>query len=92
MEKRQGHRRQNIEHTPYELNIVFMRNPPCAIVPKEKLNIYSCVRHPTYMCTHEPDPIYHSDANIFNGSQKVFVGYEIPEIFAREICVKDARE
>ena len=28
-----------------------------------------------------PDPINHSNANIFNGSQKVFVGNEIPERF-----------
>ena len=36
-------------------------------------------------CVHKPDPIYHSNANIFNGAQKVFVCYEIPERCVREI-------
>ena len=34
---------------------------------------------------HTPDPVNYGNANIFNGSQKVFVCYEIPERFVREI-------
>ena len=33
----------------------------------------------------EPDPINHGNANIFNGSQKILVSYEVPERFVREL-------
>ena len=39
----------------------------------------------------EPDSINHGNANIFDGSQKIFVSYEVPARFVWELLNKYTR-